>query len=60
MSQKLKKMKEEYEEKINQLTGSLYVLRVAHNSLETRLKSNDQRRESADRKSEAHLKEVVS
>lgn len=53
-------MKKEYEEKIDQLNGSLYVLRMAHNSLETRLKSNDLRRESADKEAGAHRKEVVS
>lgn len=43
--EKIAHIKAEYEEKLNQVTGSMYVLKVAHNSLETRLKSSEQRRE---------------
>lgn len=51
-NEKLTKIKEEYEEKFNQLSGSYYVLRVAHNSLETRLKSSEQKRDMAEREAE--------
>ncbi len=58
--QKLNKIKEEYEEKFNQLSGSNYVLRVAHNSLETRLKSSEQRRDVAEREAEAQKTQMVN
>lgn len=45
---KLRQFKEEYEEKLNQINGSYYVLRVAHNSLETRLKTSEQKREKVE------------
>jgi hypothetical protein len=52
-NEKLDQFKAEYEEKLNQINGSYYVLRVAHNSLETRLKSSEQRREIAERELES-------
>lgn len=51
-NEKLDQFKAEYQEKLNQINGSYYVLRVAHNSLETRLKSSEQRREIAERELE--------
>lgn len=55
---KLNEIKAEYEEKLNQINGSYYVLRVAHSSLETRLKSNEQRRAASEKEIENQRKSI--
>ncbi len=55
----MEKIKEEYEGKFSQLSGSYYVLRLAHSSLEARLKTSEQRRDLAEREDEAQKNQMV-
>jgi hypothetical protein len=52
MLNKLEKMKEEYESKIEELNGSYYALKLAHVHLETRLKSTDHSKSKLEKESE--------
>lgn len=54
----INQLKEEHQEKINQINGSYYVLKVAHNSLETRLRTSEHRRELADKEIETQQKTI--
>lgn len=53
---KIDQIKDKHTEEINQLNGTMFVLRSAHTHLENRLKTSEQRKESAEKENEANKK----
>ena len=55
---KIEKMKEEYESRIDEVNGSYYALKLAHVHLETRLKSMDQSKSKLEKETEMQKEQL--